>query len=88
MQAYIAAMPAGSATSAAASTRSSSAPSLTCARRSNGTRRFMASRMESGSSVLLLHQYVKVAFFPRAALRPVPPGESNREPSLPHIHET
>ena len=71
---------AGNATSGAASTRSSCAPSPACARRSNGTRRFYG--VEGQGWFLGIHcftKYVKVAFFRGTSLRPVPPGESKQQ---------
>ena len=80
---------AGKATSAAASTRSSCAPSPACTRRSNGTRRCTA--FEGQGWFLGIHcftKYIKVAFFRGASLRPVPPGESKqKEVRYLDIHE-
>ncbi len=81
---------AGNATSGAASTRSSCAPSPACARRSNGTRRFYGVE-DQGGWFLGFHcftKYVKVAFFRGTSLRPVPPGESkHKEVRYLDIHE-
>ena len=71
---------AGNATSGAASTRSSCAPSPACARRSNGTRPSMASRTRVW--FLGFHcftKYIKVTFFRGTSLRPVPPGASKHK---------
>ena len=80
---------AGNATSGAASTRSSCAPSPACTRPSSGTRRFYG--IEGQGWFLGFHcftKYVKVAFFRGASLRPVPPGESKqKEVRYLDIHE-
>ena len=71
---------AGKATSGAASTRSSCAPSPACRRRSNGTRRFYGVEDEVWFlGVHVFTKYVKVAFFRGASLRPVPPGASKQK---------
>ena len=72
---------AGKATSAAASIRSSSAPSPACERRSNGTRPSMASRTRQGwfLSLHVFTKYMKMTFFRGLSLSPVPPGPSKHK---------
>jgi hypothetical protein len=56
VQAYIDAMPGWKRDVGHASTRSSSAPFLACAKRSNGIRRSMASTARAGSSACIASQ--------------------------------
>ena len=72
--------PAGSATSGAASTRSSRAPSPACTRRSNGTRPSTASRARAGSSACIASPSTS-RWRSSAARRCVlvPPGESKQK---------
>jgi hypothetical protein len=64
--------PAGNATSGAASTRSSCAPSPTCARPSSGTRPSMASRARAGSSTSIAHEARQSGVLPRHVAAPCP----------------
>ena len=81
VQAYIAAMPAGNATSGTASTRSSCAPSPTCARQSSGTRPSTASRARAGSSTSMLHELRQSRFLPRHVTASSPPRRVQAEGS-------
>ena len=71
---------AGSATSGAASTRSSCAPCPTCSKAVKWNSPFYG--IEGQGWFLSFHcftKYVKVAFFRGASLQPVPPGESKQQ---------
>jgi hypothetical protein len=73
---------AGNRASAAASTRSSSAPSPMCARNSPLYGVEGQVRGGDGGWFLGIHCYtkfIKVAFFRGTSLRPIPPGESKQE---------